>query len=105
MLLIPIMLGKKQYYITSDSMNFMLSTKKVRTDEKTGEKIDWYAGEWFYGTLKGLFEGIFELKLRHSDAKSMNDLHEEMVKIKKYLMGLIDDHKEDLAIKLKAIYD
>ena len=105
MLEIPIMIGKEQFYIISDPRNFILATKFNRINVKTKEREEAFKEKWFYGTLKGLFDGIFELRMKYSDAKSMIDLHEDMVKTKKYLMGLIDEHKDELGVKLRDVYD
>jgi len=100
-MLIPIMIGTRQYYITSDTRNYMLAQKQISFNKKEDKEEITYPPEWYYGTLAGLFDGLFELKLKASDAKEISELYNNMVSIKKELLGCADKYREELAAEFE----
>lgn len=99
------MIGGKEKYITTDSRNFILGTKFTQLDKKTGERKEYINGEDYYGTVKGLFDGIFELKLKGVEAKSIAELHNAIIETKNYIMGYVDEHKDELTVTFTKDYE
>ena len=93
---IEIKIGKEDYAITSDKRNFILTRKTNFTDKKTKEKKVGWREEWYYGTLGGLLSGLFELKLRASDAKTMSELYEAVRMTKLEVAGYVENYKDEL---------
>lgn len=100
---IEIKIGKEDYAITSDKRNFILARKTNFTDKKTKEKKVGWREEWFYGTLGGLLAGLFELKLRATDAKTMNELYEAVRMTKLEVTEYVENYRNELrSITLEA---
>lgn len=85
---IPIMLGGKEHRIQSDLRNYIIS---IPFTNKKGEAQ--YKQIRFYSTLKGLIDGLFEMKVRKEDARSLTDLQFNIKRIKEELLGIYDGNK------------
>lgn len=64
----------KEYKLTSDSMNYILSKKSLTPNEKTGEYT--WTGIKFYSTITGVLQGYKELTIRTSDCTTINEVLE-----------------------------
>lgn len=67
-----IKIGK--YRLSSDSMNFIISEIKVfgEDSKKTGEEYD--SEYTYYASLEQAFNGLFDKRLRESDANTLEEL-------------------------------
>ncbi len=62
-----------KYVVTSDPHNLILSEKRIA--KKGKNKGDEYEhGLGYYGTLEALAAGLLELRIKRSDADSLNQL-------------------------------
>jgi len=98
---IPIMIGDKQLYLIADSRQYILAHSVMGKNKDTKELEEKMNGVWYYSSLTELFEGLFNLKLRSSEAKTLNELYESMVQIKKELLGYIEQNQQDFRDDIK----
>lgn len=64
-----------KHRLISDSMNYIIEeTKVVKDGDRKGEEYKVSVG--YYSTLQGALKGYKELKIRTSDAKTINEILE-----------------------------
>lgn len=88
--------NNEQWYLTSDSRNFILATKEKREiiKEENGEKIktgefeDWLRSEFFYNSLVNALEGFAMMKIKMSDIKNFSEFASELRSFNEYLKSI-----------------
>lgn len=94
---IPIMVGKVQHYITSDSRQWILGYP-YQAKQKDGSYKEELKAVAFYSTLQGMLYGIMEKRMRKAEYASFSDLIREVEQSKKELQGVFDTTiREDFA--------
>jgi hypothetical protein len=78
---IPVLIGSVEHRIRTNSRNWIIC-RQVMDSEK---KEPYWQGMSFYSNLEGLIQGLFELKLKKSNAKTIAGLKNNMTKITKEL--------------------
>lgn len=69
----------EEYKITSDSMNYILSRRSTKPNEKTGEYT--WTGIKFGNTITHILKSYKELKIRTSDCETIDEVLEVSSKI------------------------
>ena len=73
-----------QYVITSDSLCFAINEKKkVQKGKNAGN--EYLTPILYYGTIESCLEGLLQLKIRKSDATSLEELIAEIGEIRKFI--------------------
>jgi len=78
MLEIPIKIGRKEYFIQSDTANYMLGTYV-----KASKGEIQFKATHFFSNLQSLFNYVLNLRIRKSSAKSLEELREVIIKAEK----------------------
>ena len=89
-MLIPVKIGKGLMFITSDARQFILANKVAYKDKKTGKAEDKYEGVHFYRSLADLFNDVLLMKVRASDAETLNELNLALTDARRDLTNLWD---------------
>jgi hypothetical protein len=83
---ILITVGKEQKLLRGEPRNFELCSQINRRDIETGKiNQEWVAEKWF-STLEGVFHSLLNMKLKASNATSIMELKEDLVRFRKELM-------------------
>ena len=83
---ILINVGKEEMLLRGEPKNFELCHLVNRHDVVTGKiKQEWVAEKWF-STLEGVFHTLLNMKLRASDATSLQELKRDIESIREELM-------------------
>ena len=85
---IPIQVGGRQYFIKSDSRQWMCG--EYKQVQYKGKTVDRFFGKWHCSSLAGLFSILVEKKLRLSDYNSITDLQKNLEKIREEMQGMYD---------------
>lgn len=81
-------IGKEEIVLTENKggSGFQLGKNTLVKDPDTGEKVKKNIGfNWFYN-LPNAFNKLLELKIRASDARTLNELRGEIMKAKDELL-------------------
>lgn len=89
MLDIPVFVKDKEYRVRADDRQYMLCSKSVH--KETGE-VKW-AGYKFFISLSSLFEVLTHMKIRNSDARTLEELEYEIKKASKEVREYWDTTK------------
>jgi hypothetical protein len=81
---IPVTIGNQQYFITSDSNQYMIAEAKSKNGKASLE------GKWFYSSLASLFTALLHKKVRASDATTLQELRAAIQTAEKELLDTFD---------------
>ena len=84
---IPIKAGDTILHITSDINQYIIAEEKTR-DGKTSIE-----GRWFFQSLGALCTKLLHLKVRSSDARSMEELRDAIYQVEHEIMAVFDFNK------------
>lgn len=93
---IPITIGGKQFFITSDISQYMIAEERVRTGENRIE------GRWFYQSLAALCTALLHKKVRASEARTLEELRDDVLRAEEEIMSALGFNRRGRAIAEKV---
>ena len=88
-ILIPVMIGHKEYHIGCDRYNFILGILNDTEIKKNGEMGKTFNEDAsFYSNLESLMIALQKRKLKNLPSKTLNDLQVNIKKSKDVVIGL-----------------
>lgn len=94
---IPIKAGDKTLHITSDINQYIIAEEKTRDGKTVIE------GRWFFQNLGALCTKLLHLKVRSSDARTLEELMDVTYRAEHEIMAALDFDKMGDAMAEKAI--
>lgn len=95
---IPIKVGDKQFYIISDINQYMIGEEKIRDGKVSVE------GRWFFQNLGALCAALLHLKVRSSEARTLEELRDAICRAEHEIITAFDFNRigDSLAEKINA---
>jgi hypothetical protein len=94
-----IQIGKSEYWICSDPLNLILTEQKtVEKGDNAGDLYFDSKTQKYYNSMSELYDGFVRAKIRRSDAKTINELKDDIAAIHQ----TIKDHFASTELNLTA---
>ncbi len=98
---IPVKIGKKDFFIRSDKLNFMIGYNETSVNKTNGETNLKFVAEAYYSNITSLFQDLLQRKLKESTVSTLAGLMKKQVEIETELTsvwssnGLTEGMKRD----------
>lgn len=86
--------------ITSDTRNIILGQPKKIKDKKTGEEKEIVEAFGYYRTIEQALYAYIDLRIRKSEAETIKQLADEIVKTKEIVINFTRDFRKHLKIEI-----
>jgi len=82
------------YVIRSDDLNLIISEKRITGEKSINKGETYYDDQKFYSTMEELFHGLTNLRIRQSQAKTMEELKNDVKNIHDDIIKLFKEVKK-----------